>query len=121
MEPASAKNSVRPEAIIIGRGGGSLEDLWSFNEAEVAYAVFNSKLPIVSAVGHETDFTIADFVADARAATPTAAAELLSPNSHEMPLVGLVIAQDVHQATALASAHVGSYIRSGSISLLRKS
>ena len=101
--PASAKNSVRPEAIIIGRGGGSLEDLWSFNEAEVAYAVFNSELPIVSAVGHETDFTIADFVADARAATPTAAAELLSPNSHEMTqklqAIHARLAREIHART----------------------
>ncbi|MGB5325724.1 MAG: exodeoxyribonuclease VII large subunit [Pseudomonadales bacterium] len=73
-----------PEAIIIGRGGGSLEDLWSFNEATLAYAIANSKLPVVSAVGHETDFTIADFVADARAATPTAAAELLSPDRRDL-------------------------------------
>ena len=67
------------DVIIIGRGGGSLEDLWSFNSEKVAEAIFNSKKPIVSAVGHETDFTIADFVADLRAATPTAAAELVSP------------------------------------------
>lgn len=70
-----------PEAIIIGRGGGSLEDLWAFNELCVAEAIHKSELPIVSAVGHETDTTIADLVADVRAATPTAAAELLSPDS----------------------------------------
>lgn len=72
------------EAIIVGRGGGSIEDLQAFNEESVARAIFNSELPIVSAVGHETDFTIADFVADARAATPTAAAELLSPDQLEL-------------------------------------
>lgn len=72
-------NKYPVDVIIIGRGGGSLEDLWSFNTENVANAIFNSAKPIVSAVGHETDFTIADFVADLRAATPTAAAELVSP------------------------------------------
>ncbi len=72
--------NVSPDAIIVGRGGGSIEDLWAFNEAVVAQAIFRSELPIISAVGHETDTTIADFVADIRAATPTAAAELLSPD-----------------------------------------
>lgn len=78
---SDGKGPFKPDAIIIGRGGGSLEDLWAFNEAVVAEAIHRSELPIVSAVGHETDFTIADFVADVRAATPTAAAELLSPDS----------------------------------------
>lgn len=68
------------EALIVGRGGGSLEDLQAFNEERLARAIFASKLPICSAVGHEVDFTIADFVADLRAPTPSAAAELLSPN-----------------------------------------
>lgn len=69
------------EVIIIGRGGGSIEDLWSFNLETVADAIFNCKKPIISAVGHETDFTIADFVADLRAATPTAAAEIVTPRT----------------------------------------
>jgi exodeoxyribonuclease VII large subunit len=72
------------EAIIVGRGGGSLEDLWAFNEEIVARAIYASKIPIVSAVGHEIDFTIADFVADHRAPTPTAAAEFILPRKRDL-------------------------------------
>ncbi len=68
------------DVLIVGRGGGSLEDLWAFNEKIVAMAIFDSKIPIISAVGHEVDFSISDFVADKRAATPTAAAEIATPN-----------------------------------------
>lgn len=68
------------DTLIVGRGGGSIEDLWAFNEKVVALAIYNSKIPVISAVGHEVDFTIADFVADKRAATPTAAAELATPS-----------------------------------------
>lgn len=87
------------DIIIIGRGGGSIEDLWSFNEEIVAYSIFAAKTPIISAIGHETDFTIADFVADLRAPTPSAAAEIAVPifaeiqdiiNSYENKLINYI-------------------------------
>jgi len=74
------------DVIITGRGGGSIEELWAFNEEIVAQAIYDSNIPVISAVGHETDFTIADFVADVRAATPTAAAELAVPDQQEILL-----------------------------------
>lgn len=72
------------DVIIIGRGGGSTEDLWEFNDKDLAYAIYDSKIPIISAVGHETDFTICDFVADLRAPTPSAAAELAAPDINDI-------------------------------------
>lgn len=72
------------DCLIVGRGGGSIEELWAFNEEIVARAIFSSKIPIISAVGHETDFTIADFVADMRAPTPTGAAEMAVPHIEEL-------------------------------------
>ncbi len=79
-----ANRDNRCDVLIVGRGGGSIEDLWSFNEETVAREIFASKIPVVSAVGHEVDFTIADFVADMRAATPSAAGEILSPDAREL-------------------------------------
>lgn len=81
---ALANSRKECDVLIVGRGGGSLEDLWSFNDERVARAIFASRIPIVSAVGHETDVTIADFVADLRAPTPSAAAEMVSRNQLEL-------------------------------------
>ena len=72
------------DVLIVGRGGGSYEDLWAFNEKNVAYAIYNCTIPVISAVGHEIDFTIADFVADLRAPTPTGAAEMAVPNMADL-------------------------------------
>jgi exodeoxyribonuclease VII large subunit len=82
IDKANELNEV--DVLIVGRGGGSIEELWAFNEKVVAESIFSSTIPVVSAVGHETDFTIADFVADLRAPTPTAAAELTVPHIHEL-------------------------------------
>ncbi|WP_283691556.1 exodeoxyribonuclease VII large subunit [Clostridium perfringens] len=77
-------NEKSVDVIILGRGGGSIEELWAFNSRELAYEIFNSRIPTVSAVGHEVDFTISDFVSDMRAPTPSAAGELVSPSLQEM-------------------------------------
>jgi exodeoxyribonuclease VII large subunit len=82
IQVANNRNEV--EVLIVGRGGGSLEDLWCFNQEDVARAIFASNLPIISAVGHEVDVSMADFVADMRAPTPSAAAELVSRDQSEL-------------------------------------
>ncbi len=80
----TANQHGQADVLIVGRGGGSIEDLWSFNEEVVVRAIASSQLPIISAIGHETDFTLADFAADLRAPTPTAASELVSPNKGDL-------------------------------------
>jgi exodeoxyribonuclease VII large subunit len=81
-----AARSGRYDAILLARGGGSLEDLWAFNDERLVRAIVASEVPVVSAIGHETDFSLADFVADLRAPTPSVAAELLVPSRHDLRL-----------------------------------
>lgn len=100
------------DVIIIGRGGGSIEELWAFNEEAVAEAIFRSGIPIISAVGHETDFTISDFVADIRAATPSAAAELAVPDKQN-------IMNRLSQYQYILNSSISSYINTNKIRVER--
>ena len=103
-------DQLRVEVMIVGRGGGSLEDLWEFNEESVARSIYRSKIPVVAAVGHEIDYTIADFVADRRAPTPSAAAELVAPDLQALKadLTSRRMALDrlVRQAVELRRLHI---------------
>ncbi len=105
-----------PDVIIVGRGGGSIEDLWCFNEEAVARAIYHSAIPIISAVGHEIDFTIADFTADLRAPTPSAAAELVVGRKEEFETALATTHKHLFQAmrTALERAHARVDIAAGS-------
>jgi exodeoxyribonuclease VII large subunit len=78
------RNQMALDLLIVARGGGSIEDLWAFNDEKVAYAIFESELPVITGIGHEVDFTIADFVADVRAPTPSAAAAMVTPDQNDV-------------------------------------
>jgi len=104
------------DTLIVGRGGGSIEDLWAFNEEEVAYAIYNSEIPVISAVGHEVDFTIADFVADLRAPTPSAAAEIAVPSQSE--LINKIIDCEYSLKTLLVSNLKNKKLKLESVKLL---
>jgi exodeoxyribonuclease VII large subunit len=105
-----------PDVLIVGRGGGSLEDLWAFNEEVVARTIFESHIPVVSAVGHEIDFTISDFVADMRAPTPSAAAELVVQDKNELKQMIIVhgrkMAQSVFQGIESGKSRIEALLKS---------
>src|SRR5579884_2206477 len=111
----------RAELIIVARGGGSLEDLWCFNDERVARAVFGCKVPVVSAIGHETDYTICDFVADLRAPTPSAAAELVAPHIRELAGEIAALHQQAYEAMVERLRRERSLVESLSLRLGRRS
>lgn len=103
IEKIQYADSLDVNTIIVGRGGGSIEDLWNFNEEDVVKTIFNCQTPIISAVGHETDFTLSDFVADVRAATPTQAAVIATPDQYEL-------LQQIKQYEYTLSRYIKQYI-----------
>lgn len=103
IEKIQYADSLDVDTIIVGRGGGSIEDLWNFNEEDVVKTIFNCQKPIISAVGHETDFTLSDFVADVRAATPTQAAVIATPDQYEL-------LQQIKQYEYTLSRYIKQYI-----------
>lgn len=103
IEKIQYADSLYVDTIIVGRGGGSIEDLWNFNEEDVVKTIFNCQTPIISAVGHETDFTLSDFVADVRAATPTQAAVIATPDQYEL-------LQQIKQYEYTLSRYIKQYI-----------
>lgn len=109
IETANQRNEC--DLLIIARGGGSLEDLWPFNEEIVAHAIYKSELPIVSAVGHEVDFTIADFVADVRAPTPSAAAEIVTPDINDIVISLRRDAQRLNRCITIKLQHTLQHVK----------
>ncbi|MBM4311465.1 MAG: exodeoxyribonuclease VII large subunit [Deltaproteobacteria bacterium] len=116
---AAANEHAVADVLIVGRGGGSLEDLWAFNEECVARAIFNSAIPVISAVGHEIDFTIADFVADMRAPTPSAAAELVVREKRELVRAVAQLASGLSRRLVQRITAEQSQLRSAAVRLVR--